>query len=478
MNVSEIIFAPQNASGLVEVIRWIIQIGSSIAVGIILFTLLLKVITVPFDVVSRIQMRKNSLIMESMRPELEKLQKQYANDKALYNQKMMALYKKNGYSMFGACLPTIITLVIFIVAINSFTNYSKYQNKVYFFEMSKAYNSAIYSGLTVDGDIISQDETTGRLIYNSEKIIKNTEEVENKGYTVQLTTENGVNYFYISSGSYTTYKQAYSLNENNEISASGGEYNVNGDKIKAAGLTTGGKTLEEFESEGKTAADFISAIGSEKAAESYHKQIEGSRFLWVKNIWAKDSPMEHPVEDSWEKFKSLYDYSKEEEAEYPMETKYALLIENLTEERQTENGYFILAIITAGMSFLMQFITSKSQKASMELQTVNGQGAQTQKIMMWMMPIMMAFFAFMYTAAFSIYLILSQAISIVSMLLINFIIDRKFKLKAAEGEPQKIRGRVYVPEVKEEEKPKKNPDENEHDFIKGGKTSHVRGRLK
>lgn len=29
--------------------------------------------------------------MEEMRPELEKLQKQYANDKQLYQQKMMAL---------------------------------------------------------------------------------------------------------------------------------------------------------------------------------------------------------------------------------------------------------------------------------------------------------------------------------------------------------------------------------------------------
>ena len=38
------------------------------------------------------------IIMEEMRPELEKLQKQYANNKELYSQKMMALYKKEGYS--------------------------------------------------------------------------------------------------------------------------------------------------------------------------------------------------------------------------------------------------------------------------------------------------------------------------------------------------------------------------------------------
>lgn len=39
-------------------------------------------------------MRRNSLKMEQMRPQLEKLQKQYAGDKQTYNMKMAALYKK------------------------------------------------------------------------------------------------------------------------------------------------------------------------------------------------------------------------------------------------------------------------------------------------------------------------------------------------------------------------------------------------
>ena len=108
---------PETGSFLVDIILWLVQLFSSVAVGIVLFTLLLKIITFPFDYASRASMRKNSVKMEEMRPELEKLQKQYADNKDLYNQKMMALYKKNGYSMFGACLPTILTLVIFIIAI-------------------------------------------------------------------------------------------------------------------------------------------------------------------------------------------------------------------------------------------------------------------------------------------------------------------------------------------------------------------------
>ena len=95
---------------LVELIKWLGVISGSIAVAVIIFTIILKAITLPFDFISRAKMRRNSVLMEKMRPELEKLQRQYADNKDLYNQKMMALYKKNGYSMFGSCLPMILSI--------------------------------------------------------------------------------------------------------------------------------------------------------------------------------------------------------------------------------------------------------------------------------------------------------------------------------------------------------------------------------
>ena len=149
---------PETGSFLVDVIFWLVSITSSVAVGVVLFTLILKLITLPFDYISRASMRKNTIIMEEMRPELEKLQRQYADNKDLYNQKMMALYKKNGYSMLSSCLPTIITLIIFIVAINAFTSYSQWQNRQYFYDMSLAYNSVLYDGIKADGEYIIENE--------------------------------------------------------------------------------------------------------------------------------------------------------------------------------------------------------------------------------------------------------------------------------------------------------------------------------
>ena len=131
MNTGFIFLNSPTIGGIGYLVKAIVGITSSIALGVVLFTIILKLVTLPFDFMSRRSMRKNSLLMEKMRPELEKLQRQYSNDKLLYNQKMQALYKKNGYSMMGACLPTIITLVVFIIAINGFTTFSNYQNQLY-----------------------------------------------------------------------------------------------------------------------------------------------------------------------------------------------------------------------------------------------------------------------------------------------------------------------------------------------------------
>ena len=80
---------------ILNVITWFINLVADVGMGIMLFTLALKLITLPLDIFSRASMKKNALKMEMMRGDLEKLQKQYANNKQLYQQKMMALYKKN-----------------------------------------------------------------------------------------------------------------------------------------------------------------------------------------------------------------------------------------------------------------------------------------------------------------------------------------------------------------------------------------------
>lgn len=477
--------APSTSNIFAQLIIWIVGITSSVVAGVILFTLFLKIITLPFDFISRLSMRKNSIKMEEMRPELEKLQKQYANDKALYNQKMMALYKKNGYSMFGACLPTIITLVIFIIAISGFTDYSQYQNKKYFYEMSVAYNNAVYAGLELDGEYIYADESGKIVIKADELALKETFKPDNVNHEIIIVHDQtqvkdefdqnvSVNVIKIrTTNGYIEYSAT--LDGSNKIKGSPtwkvidanfGEKVINGEYNNDL-KNSDGKTFAEMKAINPeiTPTEFLKTVCSTMSANTFRNN--GSKFLWVKNIWVTDSAFKHPIEEKWDTFKSTYNYK---DASYNDigQAGYDNLIADLSYEKTAPNGFFILVALTAASSLLMQLVMSKSQKAQMELQTVDGQGAQTQKIMTWMMPIMMAVFAFIYTAAFSIYIILSSVISLLTTLLINFIADKKYKAKPQEEEV--IRGRVYIPpkeEKKEQPKKKKKDEIPENDFLSG-----------
>ena len=155
-------FTEPTISGLNSWIASFINLFPSIVLGVVMFTVALKLITFPLDFYSRASMRRNSLKMEQMRPQLEKLQQQYADDKQTYQMKMAALYKKEGYSMFGACLPSIITLVFFIIVLQAFNTYSIYQNIAYLYNMNTAFNSVVEDGVeSVQGYISRED---GKLV--------------------------------------------------------------------------------------------------------------------------------------------------------------------------------------------------------------------------------------------------------------------------------------------------------------------------
>ena len=507
--------APSAGGWLVQLISWLVGICGSVALGVILFTVILKLITLPFDYVSRASMRKNSLKMEEMRPELEKLQRQYADNKQLYNQKMMALYKKNGYSMFGACLPTILTLVIFIVAINAFTDYSKFQNQTYFYNMSNSYNNVVYAGFDIDesGEYIYRNEK-GKLIVNYDNVLgtsdldkeQSGEKYLNSGvklfYSVSFdgdaSVNNGTQYYKLSlytTNSYVEYNRSYYINngqrkwgdetfkvrengllnpvlknaENNNL-----EIKVDGQN-KAFALVK--DMLDQESNPIWTAEKFIKEIAQTKSAETYRNEQQS--FFWVKNIWATDSPMSHPIESNWNSFKNTHGYNG---ADINAGSKkgYDNLIAKLDYEKNAPNGYFILIALTALSSLVLQIVSTKASKAQMEFQTVDGQGMQTQKMMKWIMPIMMAFFAFMYTAAFSLYIVVNSILSIGMTFGINFIVDTKFKKEQKNQKPQAIRGRVYTPkeEPKEEKKPKKEKKNKDDKFAHANGGDFLTGKVK
>ena len=78
------------------------------AIAIILLTIFIRMALMPID----IKMRKNQRKMAELGPQMQSLQKRYANDPAQLQKKQRELYKKMGAQPLLGCLPMILHLFI------------------------------------------------------------------------------------------------------------------------------------------------------------------------------------------------------------------------------------------------------------------------------------------------------------------------------------------------------------------------------
>lgn len=79
-------------------------------VAIILLTVLIKLLFFPLSAASYRSMAK----MRVVAPKLEKIKKQYADDREKLNRAMMDLYKTEKINPLGGCLPVLIQIPVFI----------------------------------------------------------------------------------------------------------------------------------------------------------------------------------------------------------------------------------------------------------------------------------------------------------------------------------------------------------------------------
>ncbi len=87
--------------------------GENFGVALIIFTVLMKIVLLPLG----IKQQRSMMRTQSLQPQLNELQRKYANDKDKLSRETMELYKKNNVSPFGGCLPMILQLVIILVMV-------------------------------------------------------------------------------------------------------------------------------------------------------------------------------------------------------------------------------------------------------------------------------------------------------------------------------------------------------------------------
>ncbi len=448
--------------------RIIIEGVGIVALGIIVFNLVLKAITLPFDIYQRVMMRKQNLVMQKMQPELEKLQKQYANDKQMYSQKMFELQKKSGYSMLGACLPMIVSLVILIVAWQGFRAYSQYANLNIFEHMSESYNSAVLvNGVNGIDFRYLNEEGSEYFVYTDENgeeqrlsvTWENGKELDFEGdisYVMTdvpigeetakyltVTSKNAQNYiFYYYNMTTNAVDREYKVDctrfaaQIGNVTAADTDSEASKNALQAAKDAASAYVAGDAASENalKDAAKaYFKTVGSEAAAARFRG--DAPKFLWIKNVWYPDVSYNHPI-PAYDNFESEFrsvnvemNGEKKSITSLLNRDKYNDLTAALSAEKEQANGYFILIVLSIGFMLLSQIVAMKSNKTANKYQTVDGQGATTQKMMLVVMPIIYAIFSFTYSAAFSIYMTMSSIVGIIVTLLTNLILGKIFKHK-------------------------------------------------
>lgn len=112
------------------------------------------------------------------------------------------------------------------------------------------------------------------------------------------------------------------------------------------------------------------------------------------------------------------------------------------------NGLMILPILSIGLSFLSmwlsQYLEKKSRKGEPKPEPTaqNQQQQATNKMMMIIMPLMMAVFGFMYTGAFAIYMVCNYTLSIISTVALRWPVEKMVEKSLAKSDKKDNNGKA------------------------------------
>ena len=290
--------------------------------AIILFTVCLKLVLSPLDIVQRRASQKQSRVMSAMQPEMAVLQQKYANDKTRLNAEQAKLYKKYNVGLGGMCLSLLGTMVISMIVLFS-----------------------LYGSLRA---------------YGTDKL-------------------------------YSTYTEL--------------------DKVCVETLAN--KDYSELNEDELTTLNL-------NIKTKYDELAKQNSWLWVKNVWKSDTNTSQFVDfNAYASNKNLQNEAKTEAKE-----RYDIIVKAIEGNTQTQNGYFVLIVMCAVVSFLTQFLSAK-------LMSPKGQKLTTMnKVMFAIVPVTMIILATTSNVVFTLYVITNSVMSTVIATAISLIIRKNDKGKS------------------------------------------------
>lgn len=352
---------------------------------VVVFTICLKALVSPLDLWQKKVTRKNNKAMRRMQPELDRLRESFADNPQVMQKKQMELYKANGYSMMGACLPSLITMVIFFVVFSGFNAAVRYENQKIVYDLTNSYQELIIDTGLIDGDISA--------LYANEEKVSTIE-----SYGVDLSN----------------YKNDGTVYSTEEIDA----------------------LIDQI---------MLKAYDKHSVTENGTQRW---RWLWVDNVFVGDSwadtvpTLETYVGTGLGKLNSsLENTNLRIRAKYNNNVYKALLGPAMSAYNKTKtfdiknwNGYLILPILSIALSIVSTLLMRGSQPEQPKQYDANGKAIDNQmsmKIMTWIMPVMIGIFSLFYSAAFTIYMFCNSLLTVTINLIYNAVTKRKDALEEA-----------------------------------------------
>lgn len=407
------------------------------ALRIILLTVCLKLILSPLDFFQRYKMRKNQLITMRLKPQMEKLEKAYGGNPRVLQQKQAELNKREGMSYLASCLPMIVTLVVFMWLWSALRTNAEYKQFSNYFLIYEKYDDAYVQSFGTyeeDGKEVSwYDENADRLSLSFgdkytaafDEAYVNAPAGEDAKETAYVSAyanaevvaddEFGEAYFELFARSYADSFDDYVVTHtgSDTLREDAGEYAflIASDKVAQSYCRIAAQTA---------AYDYFYSVGDYKD-EGYSYDS----FLWIRDIWSPDTPWSNSVAENKSDFVSRVgsyatDASRSGLSPELLEKavgSYDVVMSRIISSGETGvNGYMVLPILAVALNIVSQIIMRKQQKKSgQDVQLGQNKGCMTAMVVI--MPLLMAYFAFIYCAAFTLYMVLNSVMS----LLINLV---------------------------------------------------------
>lgn len=189
--------------------------------------------------------------------------------------------------------------------------------------------------------------------------------------------------------------------------------------------------------ESTTGSDEEKILAANSAVKVRYDEIKDG-FLWIQNIWQPDTyakPISSYSEFASTMKKYKISYLPEGMTQEEFKTQYNLVMQPLSDAHSGWNGYFILVVLAAGVTFVSTFVTQKitNGKKKTDEKPANGEvnpADQTKmmtNMMSFLLPILMIWLTWTSSAMFSIYVITNSLVSLFITFIFSLIEKKQIK---------------------------------------------------